>query len=199
MVQSKWAARPIAPNWQQLSMSAMIGRVDEIGQALTLASGPVTDERAHALRQGYHELFPDAELPVPVEAIAEDLLGLSVEEVELDISGMLVPAARQIYVNAAEPEPRRRFTLAHELGHWVCQCLAGETSPIYCRSKDVSTAADRALEREANVFAAELLMPERSVRVAFDHGAALAERFGVSDEAMAWRLYSFGLVKDPPR
>src|SRR5215210_3997416 len=126
----------IAPTWQQLSMSAMIGGVDGIGQALTLASGPVTDERAYALRERYHELFADGMLPVPVEAIAEDLLGLSVEEIELDISGMLVPATRQIYVNATEPELRRRFTVAHELGHWVCQCLEGRTAPLYCRAKD---------------------------------------------------------------
>jgi Zn-dependent peptidase ImmA (M78 family) len=165
-----------------------------------VGNGPVTDERAHAVRARYHDLFADAELPVPVAAIAEDLLGLRVTEVELEVSGMLIPAARRVFVNATEPESRRRFTLAHELGHWVCQCLEGQIAPIYCRPKDVSTAADRALEREANVFAAELLMPEPSVRAHFAEGIdGLVDRFGVSTEAMAWRLYSFGLVKDPPR
>jgi Zn-dependent peptidase ImmA (M78 family) len=154
-------------------------------------SAAVTDPRAGVLRQRYRELFGGPELPVPVERIAEDLLGLSVGEAELDVSGLLVPAERQIWLNAAEPEARRRFTLAHELGHWVCQCLDGRSAPIYCRPKDVSTAADRALEREANVFAAELLMPEPDVR------AAQANVFGVSAEAYAWRLYSFGLGERP--
>ena len=39
---------------------------------------------------------------------------------------MLLPSERRILVNAAEPDPRRRFTIAHELGHWICQCLEGE-------------------------------------------------------------------------
>jgi Zn-dependent peptidase ImmA (M78 family) len=145
------------------------------------------------------------ELPVPVEAIAEDLVGLSVaESEELEVSGLLLPAERQIYLNASEAREspgRRRFTLAHELGHWVCQCLEGRTAPVYCRPKDVSAAADRALEREANVFAAELLMPEPAVRAEWPRAATateLARRFGVSEEAMAWRLYSLGLVHARP-
>ena len=106
---------------------------------MSAVAGPVTDPRAGVLRQRYHELFADPELPVPVERIAEDLLGLSVGEAELEVSGLLIPAERQIWLNAAEPEARRRFTLAHELGHWVCQCLDGRSAPLYCRPKDVST------------------------------------------------------------
>ena len=154
-------------------------------------AGPVTDERAHQLRRRYQERFAAREFPVPVEAIAEDLLGLAVERVGMDCSGMLFPAERRMYVNAAEPRTRQRFTIAHELGHWICQCLEGTVQPVMCRVKDVSTAADRALEREANVFAAELLMPEHAVR-----GAA-ANEFGVSDLAYRWRLYSFDLGPAP--
>jgi Zn-dependent peptidase ImmA (M78 family) len=65
----------------------------------------------------------------------------------------------------------------HELGHRVCQCLEGTTVPLYCRDKALITAADRALEREANVFAAELLMPDREVREEFSRSGELAERF----------------------
>jgi Zn-dependent peptidase ImmA (M78 family) len=161
-------------------------------------AGPVTDARAHALRDRYLLLYGGEELPVPVERIAEDLLGLAVDEAELDFSGLLLPAERQVILNANEPETRRRFTLAHEVGHWVCQCLEGHAEPVYCRPKDVSTAADRALEREANVFAAELLMPEPAVQAAWEGAvAATAERFAVSGEAMRWRLYSFGLAEAP--
>src|SRR6266545_3087502 len=85
--------------------------------------GPVTDGRADALRTRYHKLFGGMELPVPVESIAEDLLGLSIGNVEeLTVSGMLLPAERQIWVNAREAQEspgRRRFTVAHELGHWT--------------------------------------------------------------------------------
>jgi len=153
--------------------------------------GPVRDERADALRARYHAAFADAELPVPVEAIAEDLLGLQVGESEdLAVSGMLVPPERQIWLNATEVGPRRRFTLAHELGHWVCQHLEGKTAAVYCRAADVQpepSATDRALEREANVFAAELLMPEAQVREEWTRSAAigeLASRFRVSSQAI---------------
>jgi hypothetical protein len=159
------------------------------------------EPRAHALRERYHALFDAAELPVPVEAIAEDLLGLHVEEVDLDaISGLLLPAQRRIVLNETDVAPRRRFTLAHELGHWICQCLEGRTAPIYCRAEEVGPdPAARALEREANVFAAELLMPEPAVRAAWDGSiGTAAERLGVSEEALHWRLYNLGLVAERP-
>ncbi len=161
---------------------------------------PVTDVRAGVLRRRYQQRFGGAELPVPVEAIAEDLCGLTVEEVAaLEVSGMLIPVERRIYLNGSESPERRRFTLAHELGHWVCQYLEGVEAARFCRAEEVGLdATAKALEREANVFAAELLMPEPEVRREFSATARLAERFGVSDEAMRWRLYNFGLVDEHP-
>ena len=153
---------------------------------------PYTDPKAHDLRRRYLDVYGGAEFPVAVASIAEDLLGLEVEHVEMECSGMLLPAERRILVNASEPDTRQRFTAAHELGHWVCQCLEGSAAPVMCRDEDLSTAADRAREREANVFAAELLMPEEAIRADVDAGA-----FGVSDLAYRWRLYSFDLGPPP--
>jgi hypothetical protein len=108
------------------------------------------------LRARYHELFEAPELPVPVESIAEDLLGLRVEEAELDgVSGYLLPAERRICLNARDVPARRRFTLAHEVGHWVCQCLEGRAAPVYCRAEDVSAADATALRRECAASAGE--------------------------------------------
>lgn len=162
--------------------------------------GPVTDVRAEVLRRRYHERFGGLGLPVPVDAIAEDLCGLAVEEAaDLDVSGLLLPAERRVFLNATESPERRRFTLAHELGHWVCQCLAGSAAPVYCRAEELSLdVSEKQLEREANVFAAELLMPEVEVRAAWAGDvSACAERFGVSGQAMRWRLYGFGLGEPP--
>jgi hypothetical protein len=171
------------------------------------------DPRAHAVRRRYIDLFDGAGPPVPVEAVAEDLLGLRVEESwDIDCSGMLLPAERRIVLNAHEqaagrnepPLRRFRFTIAHEIGHWVCHCLEGRAPKMeasYCRPVDLSSAADRVLEREANVFAAELLMPEPDVRNAWAELGEIeqcAGRFDVSPTAMHWRLYSFGLVARPP-
>jgi Zn-dependent peptidase ImmA (M78 family) len=166
-------------------------------------NGPITDARAHALRDRYHAVFGARELPVPVESIAEDLLGLSVEEAQdLPASGLLLPSRREIWLNASERESegRLRFTLAHEIGHWICHCQEDSAPPVLCRSEDVDLGADRVLEREANVFAAELLMQESSVRKRFGENRdpdQLARAFGVSGEAMRWRLYSFGLTERP--
>ena len=133
---------------------------------------------------------------MPVESIAEDLLGLAVERRELKgASGMLFPSERRILVNAAEPETRQHFTIAHELGHWICQCLEGSVKPVYCRAEDVGVDPEaRALEREANIFAANLVMPKEAVQA-----AAGENRFGVSDEAFAWRLYNLGFALERPR
>jgi Zn-dependent peptidase ImmA (M78 family) len=134
-----------------------------------------------------------------VEAIAEDLLGLGVHQVALDgVSGLLYPSERAVFLNANDTPARRRFTLAHEVGHWVCQVQEGRGAPMMCRAEDVAPGTDRTLEREANIFAAGLLMPEGAVRA-----AALdldpAARFGVSAEAMRWRLYSFDLAEPPAK
>jgi Zn-dependent peptidase ImmA (M78 family) len=166
-------------------------------------AGAVSDPRAGLLRQRYHALFADPKLPVPVQQIAEDLLGLQVLEDSAlgDVSGALLPAAREIRLNAIEAETRKRFTLAHEVGHWICHCLDRSDRPVFCRHQDLALATDRALEREANLFAAELLMPEPDLRAAFRDQSDLKElaaEFGVSPLAMQWRLYSFALVDEAP-
>ena len=68
-----------------------------------------------------------------------------------------------------------------------------------CRGADMEEAAAKELEREANRFAATLLMPDRY----FNEGIRarkldeLADRFLVSQPAMAWRLYNAGLAGRP--
>jgi Zn-dependent peptidase ImmA (M78 family) len=120
---------------------------------------------------------------------------------------MLIPAERLIRVNASEamsgdtPARRIRFTIAHELGHWICHAQHDtEPATTYCGAKDLSHDADRTLECEANVFGAELVMPEEAVRdvwSALRNAPGLAEHFGVSALAAQWRLYSFGLAFKP--
>ncbi len=177
---------------------------------LTAAPTRYTDPRAHELRAEFVATFDVDEIPVPVESIAEDFLGLRIEERDLgDCSGMLIPSERLIVVNAAEarsgdtPTRRHRFTIAHELGHWICHARPDPNAAAasYCRSHDLEQDADRDLEREANVFGAELLMPEAAVREAWaavQDAAEVAARFEVSPLAAEWRLYSFGLLVEPP-
>jgi len=174
------------------------------------ATSSYVDPRAHALRERYLRVWGGEEIPVPVESIAEDLLGLRIEERLLEWSGMLLPAERTIVLNLAEsarndpPLRRQRFTIAHEIGHWVCHCLEGRAAilePNYCRATDIANDVDRAIEREANIFASELLMPEEAVRAAWEETPeveSVSARLDVSPLAIGWRLFNLGLIEDRP-
>jgi len=97
-------------------------------------------------------------------------------------------------LNGAGDSGRRRFTIAHEIGHFVLH-------PERCRPErgGAVNEAGRMEEREADAFAAELLMPEHLVREAVrEQGldvARLADRFEVSRKAMQTRLRGLGLAE----
>jgi len=97
-----------------------------------------------------------------------------------------------IVVRGASSERRRRFTIAHEIGHFVLH--PGRLAPE--RGGAVNEAWQEQ-EREADQFAAELLMPEDLVREAVvEHGddaSRLADRFDVSRQAMQTRMRRLGL------
>jgi hypothetical protein len=142
----------------------------------------VTDPRADALRERYLLSYGGDPVPVNIESIAEDLLGLSIEQSwDLEYSGVLLPVERTIVLNAREfarneaPLRRYRFTIAHEVGHWICHCLGGVPQPIYCRTVHPNPEEGRGREREADQFAAALLMPEEAVREAWAPVAAELE------------------------
>jgi Zn-dependent peptidase ImmA (M78 family)/DNA-binding XRE family transcriptional regulator len=111
------------------------------------------------------------------------------------LSGLILeqPDGAIIGVNSKHAWVRQRFSAAHELGHHVLR--HGETFHI-----DVSESPrpdhDYEIERAANDFAAELLMPRRFVSHAFDHEQStpmLAGMFDVSEIAMGYRLVNLGL------
>ena len=160
------------------------------------------DSQTAELLERYYGHFRADELPIPVDSIAIDLLGLAVEEDDsLEVSGMLVPADQQIWLNGREARQspgRRRFTVAHEIGHWICHFERGRFEPQYCRSEDIGVGIGRTREREANAFASQLLMPEALVRREAEalrlNVHALARRFDVSLPAMKVRLSQLSLL-----
>lgn len=38
---------------------------------------------------------------------------------------------------AGDVPARGRFTIAHELGRWISQCLEGTVKPVYCRAEEI--------------------------------------------------------------
>jgi Zn-dependent peptidase ImmA (M78 family) len=135
--------------------------------------------------------------PLPVDPIKiAQQLGVKVYKATLDegVSGMLIkePAKDpEIYVNSADSINRQRFTCAHELGHYIKRVAAGadEWANVDYRNP-LSSEGNDPDEVYANRFAASLLMPRREVeRLHKEYRlGALAYEFGVSEEAMNYRL-----------
>ena len=111
------------------------------------------------------------------------------------LSGLLIEQAggALIAVNADHIHTRQRFTIAHELGHH----LLGHTERFHLNLSDGTPPEHNyRLERAANEFAADLLMPRRLLASAFHANSstsALASMFEVSDIAMGYRLINLGL------
>jgi hypothetical protein len=139
--------------------------------------------------------------PVRVEAIARDLgISVMVDVLEPEIAGKIVyggsPPAYFIFINARDPHRRQRFTLAHELGHYILhRDLIGDglIDDAMYRSK-----LGDFFEREANRWAADTLMPAALVRGLYRGGmkalADLSNTLDVSEAAVRIRLNELGLA-----
>jgi Zn-dependent peptidase ImmA (M78 family) len=157
------------------------------------------------------EEFDISQPPVPVEAIARRLdARLTYEAFEGDVSGMLYREDDHaiIGVNSRNAPTRQRFTIAHEIGHLILH----RGQPVFVdRFVLVNWRAGGSgrEEREANAFAAELLMPRTLIETEIDRAlsrrgsitpnqlvAELSRRFQVSAEAMSYRLSNLGVL-DP--
>lgn len=143
--------------------------------------------------------------PVPVEELARRAgLVLKFEPLAGDaMSGMLHRKAQGalVGVNSLDSPTRQRFTIAHELGHFLLhdkELHIDESYPLRFRNDKSSKGVDGA-EIEANQFASHLLMPaaflENDVRelgpIDVDDTetiATLAKLYEVSPQAMTLRL-----------
>jgi transcriptional regulator with XRE-family HTH domain len=134
--------------------------------------------------------------PVPIVRLAEGCGVLVIERPLPDsLSGLVfeVDGGAVIGVNQGHHEHRRRFSVAHELGHWLL--VHHDRFHIDIEAGHAPTY-DWMSERAANEFAAEALMPAQLVLDAFRGNAnanALADRFNVSELAMGYRLVNLGL------
>ncbi len=96
-----------------------------------------------------------------------------------------------IIYNDSKPVVRKRFSVAHELGHLYIGHLHGNSS------SDINS--ENFDEMEANMFAAYLLMPPELLRKDIKAGIKkpedLAKKYGVSVEALWLQLRSTSLFK----
>ncbi|SFN37932.1 protein of unknown function [Bradyrhizobium sp. Rc3b] len=145
--------------------------------------------------------------PVPVDRLAK-VLGVRIEYTPFDdeLSGMafIRDGKPVIGVNSNHHPNRQRFTIAHELAHVVLHRAKLEATVLIDKGRNfiprdsISAEGIDPLEKQANAFASELLMPERLVRQVLaessrdiqddDYLIGMANRFRVSLAALQFRL-----------
>ena len=172
--------------------------------------------RRRKIRELVQTLLTEAkvtEAPVPVWEIARKIgARIVVESLDGDLSGFLYRDASQkiIGVNTQHASVRQNFTVAHELAHLLLHDqeqlhLDRAFSTVRLRD-DVSSQGVDGDEIEANLFAAEILMPEGFLRRDLsgqrtldlyeeDLIPELARKYGVSVQALMFRLQYLGYIE----
>lgn len=155
-----------------------------------------------------------AEAPVPVEAIAKARgARIFYQSLENDVSGFLYKDKAQVVigVNTHHAPARQTFTAAHELGHLLLhdqeeQFHVDHDFRVRLRD-DVSSQGTDEAEREANLFAASLLMPRQFLEKDLQNEdyvdlldedllTDLARKYGVSAQALVNRLKNLGYIPE---
>jgi len=159
--------------------------------------------------QGILDQVPDMPVPIPIEVIATSLEITDIKEIGAGNfeGGLLTDREKSegtILVNRRSHHKRQRFTIGHELGHFLMPLhLPERGTEFMCTSADMKKAdlyktMDHAarMEVEANRFAANILMPaplfqrdlNRSAAPDLDMLVRLADRYDTSKEATARRF-----------
>lgn len=138
---------------------------------------------------------------IPVDLInLTNVLEIDVYEQELEnkISGAIRYSKEEdkytILLNKKDNINRRRFTLAHEIGHYFLDKETLESDEIHV---DVLYRCTDEKEKEIDYFAGALLMPKGLVEIMYEDNPSiseLAEIFEVSESAMTVRLDILGLI-----
>lgn len=147
-------------------------------------------------------------VPIRDIAMACDIFEIK-EEPLANFEGALVTTEEKdigsMIVHRDRPEKRKRFSIGHELGHFLIGYHKPVGAQFECSARDMTTEwfgpTDRAakMEVEANVFAAEMLMPKKFLtpwmskrrEVDVSHVVDLSEQFEVSREAAARRYRDY--------
>ncbi|WP_217274399.1 ImmA/IrrE family metallo-endopeptidase [Rathayibacter sp. VKM Ac-2835] len=141
------------------------------------------------------------DLPVDPFGIADDL-GISVFSASIgsDVSGMLrkLPGrGPEIILDVSEALVRRRFSCAHEIGHFVRHAGSDEELAFVDYRGPAARNGTDLEEVFANNFAANLLMPQAAVEALAEldlSAIQMAGIFDVSLDAMTFRLKNLRLA-----
>jgi Zn-dependent peptidase ImmA (M78 family) len=131
--------------------------------------------------------------PIYLEEIAEgEGLNLAVAEfAEKNVSGFIDFEKKLILVNKYDSISRQRFTIAHELGHWILHQkeIEADRDLVVLYRRPIE-GEKNPLEQEANCFAANLLVPLCFLQNLVDQNISdkeIANIFRVSEAVIAFR------------
>jgi Zn-dependent peptidase ImmA (M78 family) len=139
-----------------------------------------------------------SDIPTDLRRIVGFWPDLDLVEEDLDAPGYLLPLGKlgaEIIVRKADPPERKRFTTAHELGHWV---LGLTWQKKFGEFRQPPALRHEAIEKWCDSFATSLLMPKLAIQRHFErhfhselisHVLGAPSDFQVSREAMFIRLW----------
>jgi transcriptional regulator with XRE-family HTH domain len=183
---------------------AILSFLDEVDRA-PLPSSCVPDYhhlKPHGAARELLDNYGITEPPVRLADLARELcIPMISWEFPDSLSALIVEVDESDYVigvNKTHAKNRRRFSVAHEMAHAVLRHKAGYYLEFFDAALGDPPNYRYIDEREANGFAAALLMDERWLREDWARGnrstSKLAQRYRVSDEAMSFRLMNIGLA-----
>jgi len=185
--------------WLRLHVKKSTNAILWVPVAALLPPDVLAHERGYRGADLFRNRYGLAASPISDMSVLADEVGVIVARLPLgmhqapDGSSAVDPLDDTAYVliNSDKPRFRRRFTIAHELGHLTLghlhegeMVLDGLIHPVQPH------------EIEANAFAAGLLMPEQGVKASLKR---LRGRLGVKSEPLEWAVWlsaSFGVSEE---
>ncbi len=183
-------------------MSVISSCVDDLLNSVELVSFDIPKIRVDNNSKTPHDIARIArkffDVPAgPIKNLVETLerKGIIIKELDFNTEKFdgitLITKKGQpiIFVNLSIPNDRKRFTLSHELGHLIMHLPFELDLEI----------PEKEIEREANAFAAEFLMPELEIRkdltyITYSKLSPLKEYWMTSKSSLIYRAHQLGCI-----
>lgn len=171
--------------------------------ALVVEDGVLIKQKTLEIREKFNY---ENILNLPIIKLAKEI-GFNIYEVDFKsinerLSGVLRKKSNddkpEIILNRDDCMTRKRFTIAHELGHYFLHCDGKLKDSFFEMRSNFNGKNKDPKEIEANKFAAELLVPEKLILLEYKkmlvpEKRLLAIKFGVSEDVIKYRLKGLGI------
>jgi Zn-dependent peptidase ImmA (M78 family) len=143
-------------------------------------------------------------IPVQVDVICAKLNIECIYTSQIDAEAIIAKKGQKVIIavnTKTNYHTRARFSIAHELGHFKIPTHLLET--FVCSTADLNSySLDNLIEKEANIFASELLMPVkffgtdvRKLELSLNNFQLLADKYDTSLLSTAIRFINFTIEK----